>query len=110
MAEIQQQHPRIETKYRRVDRNHFTAAIYVDGKKESCCIWMGSSFGGDITFSFGDSGSDNSYNEALYVEDDGYSLTLRPIGLRSFGTSDRKTLATQEAAEYLWSMLIERLQ
>jgi len=111
LVALQQQNAMIETSFRRVDRNRFTAAIYVDGKKESSCrIWTDRGHLGDIAYASGDSGPDNTYNETLSAVDDGYALLLRPLGLHFFGSSDRKALTQQEAAEYLWTMLIERLQ
>ena len=107
---LQQQYPNIEKIFKRIDRNRFTASIYQDGKKESSCrVWLGGNRG-DIVYAEGDSGPDTTYNETLYVEDDGYTLFLRPLGLRLFGSSNRRLLTQREAADYLWSMLIERLQ
>jgi hypothetical protein len=111
LTSLEQQYPQIEKGFRRVDQNRFTAAIYVDGRKESSCrVWMDRGHLGDIAYASGDSGADNTYNETLTARDDGYSLFFRPLGLRFFGSSDGKDLTQQEAAEYLWSMLIERLQ
>ncbi|MES1243461.1 MAG: CHAT domain-containing protein [Acidobacteriota bacterium] len=111
LAQLQQQHSALETKFRRVDQNQFLAAVYVDGKKESACrVWLDRGHLGDIAYAASDSGNNNTYNEALSAADDGDSLFFQPLGLRFFGSSDRKQLSPQEAAEYLWSMLIERLQ
>lgn len=110
LAELQQRYAPIETAFRRIDRHRFAAAIYVNGKKESSCrLWLGGQLG-DIAYASGDSGPENTYNEALTVKDDGYSLFLQPLGLHFFGSSDRKALTEQAAAEYLWSILIEHLQ
>jgi hypothetical protein len=111
LTALEQQYPHIEKGFRRVDRNRFTAAVYVDGRKESSCrVWMDRGHLGDIAYASGESGADNTYNETLTAKDDGYSLFFRPLGLRFFGSSDRKPLTQQEAAEYLWSMLMEGLQ
>lgn len=111
LGALQHQNDRIETNFRRVDRNRFESAIYVDGEKEcSCRVWMDRGHLGDIAYASGDSGPGNTYNETLSAVDDGYSQLLRTLGLRLFGSSDRKDLTQQEAAEYLWAMLIERLQ
>lgn len=62
-----------------------------------------------IAYASGASGTDTTYNEMLWVEDNGYSLYFRPSGLRMF-SSPKQNLSPQEAAEYFWSILIERLQ
>jgi hypothetical protein len=109
LAELEDRNSGLTTKFRRIDRNHFTAAIYIQGeKKSSCRVWLGASIG-DIAYASGDSGGDNSFNEALTVVDDGYSLLLRSLGLNLF-RSTREDLTEHGAAEYLWSMLIEHLQ
>jgi hypothetical protein len=114
LAELQKQHAGIEASLRRVDRDHFTAAVYVDGKKESSCrVWISRGLLGDIAYASGDSGPDNSYNEVLSIADDGYSLLLKPFGLLSFeasGAPGGKALTQEEAAEYLWAMLLKRLR
>jgi hypothetical protein len=110
LARLQEQYSDIETSFRRVDRNHFTAAIYRSGMKESSCrIWLSKGLLGDIAYATGDSGLDNTYNATLNVADDGYSLFFRP-GLYIFSSSEQKILDQQKAGDYLWSMLIERLQ
>lgn len=110
LSELQSRYQEVETSFRRVDANRFTAAIYVNGEKQnSCRIWRGDSMMGDIAYASGDSGPNNTYNEALSVVDDGFTLLLRPIGLRLFG-NDRESLSPQGAAEYLWSILVDRLQ
>ncbi|HBL26657.1 MAG TPA: hypothetical protein DD490_07470 [Acidobacteria bacterium] len=111
LGQLEQQHAAVETRFRRIDRDHFDAAIYVHGKKESSCrIWLAKGHIGDIAYFANDSGMDNSYNEALRTEDDGYAMWLRPLGLQMFNPRRRDLLAPHEAAEYFWSMLIERLQ
>jgi hypothetical protein len=108
LVELQQSNPLIETRFRQIDSNHFTAAIYVEGKKRSCRIWISRGGLGDIAYAAGDSGADNTYNATLNVEDDGYSLFFR-AGLRIFDSGQKK-MTREEAAEDFWSMLIKPLQ
>lgn len=50
-------------------------------------------------------------NESMSVEEDGYALHLKPMGMfHTFGGNDDGLLSPQGAAEYYWSMLIRPLQ
>jgi hypothetical protein len=69
------------------------------------------SFMHGIQYSTGNIGSDTSFNESLRVEDDGYSLFLRTLGMAIFYRAEvPHQLSQQGAAEYYWGMFIERLQ
>ena len=111
LSELESRNPGIETSFKRVDANKFTAAIYSHGEKQnSCRIWRGDGMVGDITYASGDVGPSNTYNEALSVSDDGFTLLLRPFGLQLHQSGGSEELSPQGAAEYLWSMLVGRLQ
>lgn len=114
LQELEKRNPGVETRFRRIDANHFTAAVYVKGAiATQCKIWMGgrNSFTSGILYSAGDMGSDDSFNESLRVEDDGYCLFLKPLGMAVFHRPEvRQQLTQQGAAEYYWGMFIERLQ
>lgn len=111
LEEVMRRNPDIEVNFRRIDANSFDAAIYVSGKRRcGCGIWMGGrSLGGDILFSH--SGvSQNSYNESMSTQDDGYSLGFKPLGLAHLGRDDQTLLNYEGVAEYFWEMLIQPLQ
>jgi len=111
LKELESRYKEVETSYKSIDRNRFTAAIYVKGQKRSSCrVWRGGSMVGDILYSVNDSGSENSFNEAISIVDDGYSLLLRPLGLRLFSSTSHEGLSAEGAAEYLWSFLIDPLR
>lgn len=111
LNELAARNTHIDTRFRRIDKDGFSAAIYASGEKESSCrIWRGGSAVGDIGYSIGEDRSEGSYNEALSVVDDGHSLLLRPLGLRLLGQSGREALTREGAAEYLWSILLDPLQ
>jgi hypothetical protein len=82
LAELEKRYPEINSRFKRIDSNHFTAAIYVNGNLASSCrIWMGGRyFPGGIAYSVSERGDDSSYNESLSVDDDGFTLFLRPLG------------------------------
>jgi hypothetical protein len=114
LAELKARNPEVDVRFRRVDVNHFTSAIYVKGKKASSCrLWLGGDFGGHaIRYSGSDESHGNSFNEQVSVGDDGYNLVLLPLGMLSFmGGGNKGGGLTQEgAAEYFWSQLVKCLQ
>jgi len=113
LAELERRTQRLSTKFRRIGTDDFTAAIYRNGAAETQCeIWMeprGSS-AGSIYYVGGLSARRNSYNELVRVEDDGYSLFLKPIMGEAFGGERDKLLSQEGAAEHLWELLIRPLQ
>ncbi len=113
LNELQERNANITAKFKRIDANCFTASIYDDGAKASeCTIWTGGdrSFIGGIAYYGGITNSRNQFNESLSVENDGYSLHLRPMGMSRYGMRELEELSQEGAAEYYWSLLIERLQ
>jgi hypothetical protein len=112
LDELKVRNKEVETDFRRVDANRFIATIYLKGKEASRCnIWLGdrSSFLSGIMYS-SDSYSNDSFNESLNVEDDGYTMYLKAMGMQ-FHRQDREEKMTFEGgAEYYWSMFIEYLQ
>jgi len=89
LQELERRNPDIETDFRRIDANHFTAKVYRKGKQEcGCKIWLGGrrGFVGGIAYR-GNGGlhdylDDNSFNEAINVENDGYAL-FWPLAISS---------------------------
>lgn len=101
----------IETRFRRRDDSTFTAAVYVQGKlRAECKIWHASrgSLGGQGIAYSDDPSSTNSFNEQLFVEDDGYTIHLRLLGMTSVGAQPG-TMTVEQAAAYYWSLLLRRL-
>jgi hypothetical protein len=111
LAELEKRYPEIKTRFKRIDSNHFTAAIYADGNLASSCrIWMGGRyFPGSIAYSVSERGDDSSMNESLSVDDDGYTLFLRPLGMFIRNPTDQQ-LTYEGGAESYWNKLIEPLQ
>jgi hypothetical protein len=110
LSELKERNDGIDTNFRRIDANHFTASAYRNGKELTRCkIWLGDRRGfGGIAYSTDLGHGDNSYNESLSVENDGYSLFLKPMGM-FFGHQEKNSMLTFEGgAEYLWAMFIER--
>ena len=113
LEELETRSPGIDSEFKRIDANRFTSAIYRNGKlMAQCQIWLSEddySYG-SIRFSSSRSFSNGSFNESVSVEDDGYTLGLKFMGL-NYRLSQDDSLKTQEGtAEGFWSMLIECLQ
>ncbi len=115
MSELSRRNPEVECDFRRVDANHFTAIIYIHGKSVSeCKIWSGgrgSMFSG-ICYSSSISSDDNSMNDSMSVNTDGYSLYFHPLGFSRIMTQglSAENLTQQGAAEYYWTMLMRPVQ
>lgn len=113
LLELAGRNEAIEQRFRRVSKNEFTAAIYAYGdKKSSCRIWLPGrdAFGGDIAYAIGESGSGQSMNDSMRVEDDGYTLGMRPLAMARPYREDQGLLTPEGVAEYFWSILVSPLQ
>lgn len=111
LDELEKRDSRVETRYRRIDANCFTAAVYLNGDKAvSCTIRVGGMLGG-LTYAVGDDAASNSFNESLSVENDDQKLYLRPMGMPHLGVTDsNRALSHEGTAEYLWSLLVSPIQ
>ncbi|OSI71593.1 MULTISPECIES: toll/interleukin-1 receptor domain-containing protein [Bradyrhizobium] len=107
LAELQQRNSGIETAFRRIDANRFTAGIYLNGKVISRCTIFIGGLGGGIAYYAGESTSSNTLNESMSVGSDEHELHLKCLGMQRGGARD---LSQEGAAEYYWALLIERLQ
>ena len=112
LAELKVRTEGIETHYRKVDGNTFTAAIYRNGTKVAACsIRLGGMLGNSIFYSNSDVAPANSYNESISVENDDLKLFLRPIGMPYFSVNQgNDSLSKAGAADYYWGLLIGPLQ
>jgi hypothetical protein len=64
---------------------------------------------GDIFYSCAIS-HENSYNESLAVEDDGFSLSIKATMGAAMWSNRDKPLSQEGAAETLWEILVRPLQ
>ena len=115
LSELQARNQEVTTKFRQIDANHFNAIIYMNGKVAAQCkIWLGgrNSFGGGICYSSNVNSNDNSMNDSLSVETDGYIIYLKPLGNSFFGTNsgESSNLTQEGASEYFWEQFIRNLQ
>ena len=103
----------IDTQFKRISETRFTGSIYGNGQRiAQCSIGYNSVLfkSASITYSNSSYASENSYNESLSVEDDGYFLYLRPMGMAMLGKPVNPKMSQQEAAEYYWEILIGPLK
>lgn len=112
VTELQQRNPGTQAEFLRLDATHFRTKIYSDGEIATRCrIWIGGGgFSEGILYSSSKSDRDDSYNESLSIEEDGYSLFLKPLGMALRNRDPDEQLTQQGAAEILWAILIEPLQ
>ena len=112
LIELTIRNTHLDTKFRRIDANKFTAVIYQEGQSVSeCAISLGGLFDNGISYSQSISSHGNGFNESLSVQEDDHNLYLKP--LMNMGYSRQKgnnRLSQQGAAEYYWSTLIDPLQ
>lgn len=113
LLELEKRNQEINTKFKRIDANHFVSSIYKSGKhKSSCKIWLGSFHGSntEIAYSSSISSSDNSMNDSISIQDDGQRLYLSALGHSFRNNVDGSKLTQEGAAEYFWEQLIYPLQ
>jgi TIR domain-containing protein len=114
LIELEARNAGIESSFRRVDANRFTAAVYRNGKAEArCTIFMGGGHFGSATIGYvaGETDQSNSYNEQLTIHADDQSLFLRSLGMSNFGNAGREQkLSLEGAAELLWGLFLGPLQ
>ncbi|WP_445219746.1 toll/interleukin-1 receptor domain-containing protein [Bradyrhizobium sp. Pa8] len=108
LQELERRNLGIETDFRRIDASRFTAAVYKSGRAISrCTVFIGGIGADGIAYLASESTESNAMNESLSVRNDEHDLYLKSLGMqRGSGTH----LSQEGAAEYYWSMLIERLQ
>jgi hypothetical protein len=111
LAELHDRNPDIETAFRRVDANRFSAVVYKNGTSVSrCTVFVGNLFrSGGIAYTSSETTESNSYNEYLTIEADDQSLFLKGMGAATM-RADSSKLSQEGAAELYWSMLIAPLQ
>ncbi len=115
LQELKAVNAHLATDFRRLDTRSFEAYIFIEGQERSRCgISLDSQFGWDnILFSSGGINTMHGYEELMSVDDDGYELFLKAMGMPLLGQLQRKDLThltREDAAEYYWSMLLERLK
>jgi len=116
LDELANRNSELTVSHKRIDSNHFEAIIYLNGQRASQCkIWRANgsaAFGSSICYSSSLGGNDNSLNDSLSVQSDGYTLTLKAFGLRAMfhGGKQIDQFSMEGASEYYWDQLVRQLQ
>lgn len=112
LVELESRNELIETDFKQIDANTFTATIYENGEsKAECAICLSGGFGGNsIVYSADKSSRGNSFNNMLTIVDDGTVLGLTASASFGLGSSNQGQLTQQGAAEAFWTFLIAPLQ
>jgi hypothetical protein len=106
---LEENDPDVKAQVKMSSSGKFVGEVFVRGKsKAKCQIWLSTElYSHGIHYS--DSiHSDNSYNESIRVETDGFALTLNAS--MSLSTSAKDGLSYQEAATMLWQRLSHQLE
>ena len=113
LQELSQRNNHIKTRFKRLDGTSFNAFIYDNGERVAeCSIFYGGGNFSSPGISYSNSADiqRDSYNESISVEDDGYTLQLKPFGMQMYGENRDSALSEQGAAEYYWTLFIKPLQ
>lgn len=110
LEELKVRNSEISTKFKRIDATRFISIIYIGGKSASeCTVRLSGMFDNGISYSSNANAADNTCNDSMSIEDDGYSLFMKPMGMATF-RRDQERLSQEGAAEYFWGILMDRLQ
>ena len=112
LSELRKRNDGIETSFKKIDSNRFTAVIYKNGNaKARCKITLDNGMNRkEIRYSGDDSLDRNGFNESLSVEHDKQAMFLSAMGMPQFTEFSTKNLTFEGAAEYYWQLLIRYLQ
>lgn len=114
LEQIQTQNNELHTDFEEITKYKFICKIYFNGDlKCQCKIWVGGmSSSQSISYSEGtkDPHQDNSLNESLTIESDGFLLYWKALGMDIFSNNTLQDKAqASQAAEYLWVRFIRPL-
>ena len=112
LRELEARNESIETAFKQIDGNTFTATIYEQGSvKSECAISVSASFGGNgIVYSSDKNSRGNSFNNMLTVVDNGTTLGWAVSMNFGFSQGNDSQLSQAGAAEAFWAVLIAPLQ
>ncbi len=108
LAELGARNSELQTEFRRIDAERFTAVVYRHGAAATkCTVFLSRMLGTtSIGYSADDSGRTNAYNEQLSASSDDQSLFFTTMT----GRSEHAHLSTPGGAEHLWETFVAPLQ
>lgn len=110
LRELEGQNSHINSNFRRIDANHFTATIYLnDAQANICSIRLNNDryAGQGISYSHGRASAD--INDSLSITEDGYNLFLKAMS-NLYYSDEKHNLNFEGAAEHFWEKFISPLQ
>lgn len=114
LSRLETQYPEVETDFTEIHAQKFIAKIYLMGDiKSQCKIWVGGLAGSNgIAYSENriSIDTDNSFNELISIEDDGYELKLKFSIWTMYQHKDMGLVSQSEAAEILWKRFSSSLE
>ena len=113
LDELERRYPEIETTFKQIDANCFTARIYKNGSCVSKCSIChdNSIMGNGILYSHDETSRGNSFNEMLGIEVGDQTLSLKASGMPSLMRGQAIENFTQQgAAEHYWALLMHPLK
>ncbi len=104
----------VDIEYVDVHALKFIAKLYVNGElRNQCKVWIGDLSSAD-SIGYSERGfdinNDNSYNDILSIENDGFQLYLKFLVGHSFLQENPEKLIPERAAEKLWERFSSSLQ
>jgi len=105
LSELSRRHPGVEGRFKRIDAESFTAAMYRDGRRQASCHIYLARMPEGIAYSSTESPARNSYNECLNIEADEQGIHWRALGMNIRGDNQAR-LTPQAAAEEYWELFI----
>lgn len=112
LNELVKRNTSLEFDFKKRDSDSFECSVYLNGKRMAQCgIWKNAKGAGMGDVCYSNSGiSHNSYNESMYIEDDGVMLGFKAM-MGSFTGQDRDSLLTDQGmAEHFWAQFIHPLK
>ena len=113
LEELVARNPALNQVFRRIDTDHFSAAVYQNGDKVcmgSAALSGGAMHGSSaIEYSMTDAPRSGSMNEAVYAKADDQKMYFEALGMQSYGR-DKEKLTPEGAAELFWELFIRPLQ
>lgn len=114
LAELERRNQGTSFSFERIDTRGFAAVVYQAGKSAAECSVRIDSLGGRgsncIAFSHDANARSNTSNEMLHIDATDQAIFVKPLGMAWSGGGKEQKLSPEGAAEYLWTMLIGRLQ
>ena len=113
LAELAARNEGIQTRLQRLDAQSFAAVIYRAGRTVAeCSVRIGGFSNRDtmLSFAYNASAPAGTSNVMLHVESNDQMLYFKALGVQFSRDVEKAQLSQQGAAEYFWSLFIERLQ